>query len=159
MNSNRAVVVTISDRCAGGQAEDRSGPAMLAELDRLDAHPVHRAVVPDEVDRIQAVASGWLGRCEIILCSGGTGVAPRDVTPEAIEPLLERRLPGFGEAMRMLAFERTPRSIVSRGGAGIARNTLVVYMPGSPKAVKECLEWLAPAIKEICAFLRGAAPH
>lgn len=157
--NNRVVVFTISDRCSLGEAEDRSGPAIIDELPRLDATCVHREIIPDDADRIRRGVEAWLGRCEIVITTGGTGVAARDVTPEAIEPLIERRLPGFGEVMRMQAFASVPTSILSRGGAGIARNSLVLYMPGSPRACKECLEWLAPAIRETCKFLRGEKPH
>jgi molybdenum cofactor synthesis domain-containing protein len=156
---NRAVVITISDRCSAGQAEDRSGPAIIDQLVALDASLVHREVIPDDKDRIREAVKTWIGRCELILTTGGTGVAPRDVTPEAIVPLIERPLPGFGEAMRMQAFERTPMSVLSRGGAGITGDSLIVWLPGSVKAVTECVEWLTPAIRHACEFLRGGRPH
>jgi molybdopterin adenylyltransferase len=153
---NRAVVLTISDRSAAGTREDRSGPVLIESLAGVDAVLVHRQIVPDEAAAIRDVVRGWLGRCELILTTGGTGIAPRDVTPEAIEPLLEKRLPGMGEVMRLRAFERLPTSILSRSGAGIAGGTLIVYLPGSPKAVRECMEWLSPAIRHACALLAGA---
>lgn len=156
---NRAVVITISDRCAGGQAVDESGPAIIERLGGLDASVVHREVVPDDVERIRATVEGWLGRVQLIVTTGGTGIAPRDVTPEALAPLVERPLPGFGEVMRIRGFERTKLSIISRGGAGISRGTLLVWLPGSPKAVRECVEWLGPAIRHVCEYLRGFKPH
>lgn len=157
--SNRVMVLTISDRCASGTAEDKSGPAIIEHLHTFDGVLVHRETVPDDVQRIRNAVSAFLGRCELIITTGGTGVAERDVTPEAVVPLIERPLPGFGEVMRMNAFERTPMSILSRGGAGIARKTLVVWLPGSTKGVRECLEWLTPAIRHVCQFLRGEKPH
>jgi molybdopterin adenylyltransferase len=157
--SNRAVVITISDRCSRGEAEDLSGPTLIAELPMIDAALIHREIVPDEPDRIRDAVANWLGRCEVVLTTGGTGVAQRDITPEALRPLIERDLPGFGEVMRLRAFERVKTSVLSRGGAGIAKNTLIVYLPGSPRACKECIEWLAPATREICRFLRGEPPH
>jgi len=157
--SSRAVVLTISDRCARGEAQDVSGPAAIEALPDLDATLVHREIIADERDRIHGAVRTWIDRCELIITTGGTGVAPRDVTPEALAPLIERPLPGFGEAMRLRAFDRAPLSIVSRGGAGIAGKTLIVWLPGAPRAVKECLEWLAPAIRHVCQFLTGAAPH
>ena len=157
--SCRAVVLTISDSRSAGGAADRSGPAIIEHLPMLDAGLIHREIVPDDVDEIQSAVKTWIGRCDIIFTTGGTGVATRDVTPEAIKPLLDRDLPGFGEAMRMRAFDKTPLSIVSRGGAGVANDTLIVWLPGSPKAVSECMEWLAPAIKHVAAFLRGESPH
>ncbi len=157
--SNRAVILTISDRCHRGEVEDRGGPAIFAQLPAFDAVSIHHEIIPDERDRITNVVRSWLGRCDLLITTGGTGVAARDVTPEAIEPLIDRPLPGFGEVMRMRAFERLPLSILSRGGGGIAGNTLIVWLPGSPKAVTECLQWLAPAIKHACQFLRGEKPH
>ncbi|MFO0840488.1 MAG: MogA/MoaB family molybdenum cofactor biosynthesis protein [Phycisphaerae bacterium] len=156
---NRAVVITVSDRCSRGEVEDRSGPVALEHLQALDAACIHREIVPDDVERIRAAVRNWVGRCELIVTSGGTGLAQRDVTPEAIEPLIERRLPGFGEAMRIQTFRKTPLSILSRGGGGVARSTLVIWIPGSPKAVAECLEALTPAIRHACQFLRGDRPH
>jgi len=157
--SARAVVITVSDRSADGRRADASGPAAIEALPDLDASLVHREIVPDEVDRIRDAARRWLDRCDLLLLTGGTGVALRDVTPEAVEPLIQKLLPGFGEIMRMRAFERTPMSILSRGGAGVSGRTLVVWLPGSPKAVTECLHWLAPAIRHACAVLRGDARH
>lgn len=155
----RAVVITISDRCHAGDAVDHSGPAIADRLPLVDAHLVHKSTVPDEVERIRDEVAGWIGRCDLILTTGGTGLAPRDVTPEAIEPLIERPLPGFGEIMRTRAFRHVPTSIVSRGGAGAAQNTLIVWLPGSPKAVRECMDWLSPAIRHACELLRGETGH
>lgn len=132
---------------------------MLAQLAGLDAVSVHQEIVPDEVDAIRRVVAAWIGRCDLVLTSGGTGIAPRDVTPEALLPLIDRHLPGFGEVMRSRAFDRLPMSILSRSGAGIGGATLVVWLPGSPKAVTECLEWLAPAIRHACQMLRGQTDH
>jgi molybdenum cofactor synthesis domain-containing protein len=157
--SHRAVVITISDRCSRGEAEDLSGPAIIERLAELDATLIHRQIVPDDLDTIRQTVATWLDRCDVILTTGGTGLAARDVTPEAIEPLLQRRLPGFGEIMRLRACERTPLSVLSRGGAGTAGRTLIVWLPGSPQAVTECLRWLAPAIHHACELLRGEQPH
>lgn len=156
---NRAVVITVSDRCSRGQASDRSGPAIIEHLGALDASLVHRQIVSDDVEAIRSAASDWIGRCDLLLLTGGTGVTARDCTPEAVRPLLERELPGFGEIMRLRGFDRTPTSIVSRGGAGVAAGTLVVWLPGSPEAVVECLGWLTPAIRHVCELLRGTGPH
>jgi molybdopterin adenylyltransferase len=156
---NRSVVVTISDRCSRGQAEDRSGPTIIEAFSDLDAALVHREIVPDEVPAIRAAVQTWIDRCDMILCTGGTGIAPRDCTPDALLPILERHLPGFGEIMRLRAFDALPTSIASRAGAGVSGRTLIVWMPGSPRAVRECLEWLAPAIRHVCELLRGEGPH
>lgn len=155
----RAVVITISDRCARGAAVDQSGPAVIERLSELDAALVHREVVPDEIDEIRRVVGAWIGRADVIVSTGGTGAAPRDVTPEALAPLIERPLPGFGEVMRLRGFDALPTSILSRGGAGTAGATLIVWLPGSPRAVKECLGWLATAIRHACRLLRGDDVH
>lgn len=151
----RAVVLTISDSRSRGEAEDRGGPAILEQLPALDAVLVHREIIPDEIDRIRAVAQNWIGRCDMLLTTGGTGIAARDVTPEALTPLLERELPGFGEVMRINAFARQPLSVLSRGGGGVAAGTLLVWLPGQPVGVTECLTWLTPAIRHACRMLRG----
>ncbi len=157
--SIRTSVLTISDRCAAGETEDRSGPLIVDWLPTIDATLVRHATVPDEPEQVRTVIREQLPHSDLILTTGGTGIAPRDLTPEAILPLIERALPGFGEVMRLKAFDHQPLSIVSRGGAGIAGRTLIVWMPGSMKAVRECLEWLAPSIKHVCAFLAGEKPH
>ncbi|QOJ15501.1 MAG: MogA/MoaB family molybdenum cofactor biosynthesis protein [Planctomycetia bacterium] len=155
----RAVVLTISDSRSAGQAEDRGGPAILEQLPALDAIAVHREIVPDEVERIRATAGAWINRCDVILATGGTGIALRDVTPEALAPLIERALPGFGELMRVAHADKNPLSIVSRSGAGVSGRTLIVWMPGKPTAVTECLTLLAPAIRHACRILRGDTSH
>lgn len=157
--SARAVVFTISDRCARGAVVDQSGPAVIEMLPLLDAGLVHREIIPDNRTLIQKSVQTWTRRADLIITTGGTGVALRDVTPEALAPLIERGLPGFGELMRLRAYDRTPTSIVSRAGAGISGDALVIWLPGSPKAVRECLEWLAPAVKHVSGFLQGEPPH
>jgi molybdopterin adenylyltransferase len=157
--SNRAVIITVSDRCCQGETTDRSGPTLMELLPSLGARLVHHEIVPDDAARIRSTVAAWLSRAEIVLTTGGTGIGARDVTPEAIGPLIETLLPGFGEIMRVRTFDQTPLSIVSRTGAGIARGTLIVWLPGSPEAVRECLAWIAPAIRHVCEFLRGRSPH
>lgn len=152
---NRAVVITISDSRSRSAAEDLSGPAIVEQLPLIHAGLIHREVVPDEIEAIRTALRTWINRCDVILTTGGTGIAERDVTVEAIGPLVEKMLPGFGEVMRVRAFDATPLSIVSRGGAGISGKTLIVWLPGSVKAVRECIVWLAPAVAHVCAFLRG----
>lgn len=153
------MVITASDRAYLKQRDDLCGPLIIEMLSDLEATLIHREILSDELETIRAAAQRWIQRCELIIVTGGTGVAARDVTPEALLPLIERPLPGFGEIMRGRAFERTPTSIVSRGGAGIAGRTLIIWLPGSPNAVRECIGWTAPAIRHVCGFLRGQAPH
>ncbi|MEP0848158.1 MAG: MogA/MoaB family molybdenum cofactor biosynthesis protein [Phycisphaerae bacterium] len=157
--THRAVVITVSDRCSRGEAADHSGPQIIERLADLDAQLVHRECIPDDAETIRRTAQTWIGRCDVLLLTGGTGIAPRDVTPDALRPLIERELPGFGEVMRQRAFERTPTSVLSRAGAGVCGQTLLVWMPGSPRAVSECVEWLTPAIRHACRQLAGDAAH
>lgn len=152
-----AAVITISDSRFAGQAEDTSGPATAEELARIGLDVIERRVIPDEAGQIAATVRQLIGRVAVIATTGGTGVGPRDVTPDAIRPLFDRELPGFGEIMRSGTFVKTPLSIISRGGAGVAGGTLIIMLPGSPKAVRECLTLVAPAIKHLLKILSGSA--
>jgi molybdopterin adenylyltransferase len=151
--------VTLSDRASSGVYEDRSGP----EIERVLAeHGVVadswiRLVIPDERARIEEILAQLcdLERCELVLTTGGTGPAPRDVTPEATRAVLERELPGFGEIMRVQSFAKVPTAILSRSTAGTRGRTLIVNLPGNPKAIGECLPLVIPAIREALKHLRG----
>jgi molybdopterin adenylyltransferase len=150
--------LTISDRASAGIYEDRSGPAIeeaLAELFRR--HVLFtRALVPDERPQIAAALRDLCDQeaCSLVVTTGGTGPTPRDVSPEATREVLEKELPGFGEIMRARSFDVAPTSILSRATAGVRGRTLVINLPGSPKAVRECLAILAPAIHECLKHLR-----
>lgn len=148
-----AAVFTISDSRSAGTKPDDSGPAIVELLSGFDAACVHQAIIADEAQQIQAALCDWAGRAAIILTTGGTGIAARDVTPEAVAAIIDRPLPGFGEAMRMATFDRMPLSIISRGGAGIRGKCLIVYLPGSPRAVRDCLPPIIPAIKHALKVL------
>jgi len=153
----RAGIVTVSDRGAMGQREDISGKVAEEILRGAGAEVLMREVVPDEVERIREVL---LRGCEelgldLIVTTGGTGVSPRDVTPEATRGLIDKELPGFSEAMRMEGFKKTPHAIISRGICGVRGKTLIVNLPGSPKAVKEGLEVILPAIPHTLEKVRG----
>ncbi len=153
----RAAVITISDKGWRGEREDISG-AVIAEFlgERLGAEIAMREVVPDEVQRIKDVL---LRACnlgmDLIVTTGGTGVSPRDVTPEATREVIERELPGFSEAMRLEGFKKTPHAIISRGVCGLRGKTLIINLPGSPKAVREGLEVILPAIPHTLEKARG----
>ena len=155
--------LTISDRASAGIYADRSGPEIENVLrEFLGAGVVFEAaIVPDEVELISAalrrLADGQ--KCDMVVTTGGTGISPRDVTPEATRAVLEKELPGFGEAMRMQSLARVKTAILSRAVAGTRGRTLIVNLPGKPSAVRECLEILAPAIREGLAHLRGEDPH
>lgn len=155
--------ITISDRASAGAYEDRSGPEIervLSEVfgDNLLFVP---RVVADEVTQISKALCDLadVEVCDVILTTGGTGVSFRDVTPEATCAVLEKELPGFGELMRMQSYAKVKTAILSRATAGTRGKSLIVNLPGKPSAVRECLEILAPAIREGVAHLRGEDPH
>ncbi len=155
--------ITVSDRASAGVYTDQSGPEIekvLREFLGQDAVFVS-LIVPDEVPLISAALKKFAdeAKCDMVITTGGTGIAARDVTPEATRPVLEKELPGFGEAMRMQSLARVKTAILSRALAGTRGTTLIVNLPGKPAAVRECLEILAPAIREGLAHLRGENPH
>jgi molybdopterin adenylyltransferase len=151
--------VTASDRASAGVYEDLSGPAIEQAFVEFvpGEHAFSRRLIPDD----EAAIAGALceladeERCDLVVTTGGTGPGPRDVTPEATRQVLEKELPGFGEIMRLKSFAIAPTAILSRATAGLRGRTLIVNLPGSPKAVRECLEILAPAIAEAVRHLHG----
>jgi molybdopterin adenylyltransferase len=155
--------LTISDRAAAGIYEDLSGPEIESALREVMGAEVQflAAIVPDEVELIAAKLRALADQasCDLIVTTGGTGISARDVTPEATRSVLEKELPGFGEAMRMQSLAKVKTAILSRATAGTRGRSLIVNLPGKPAAVRECLEILAPAIREGIAHLRGEDPH
>jgi molybdopterin adenylyltransferase len=143
-------IVTVSDRASRGEYEDRGGPAIRAYLDDVlvmdwDAYA---RIVPDEQSEIEAVLCELCDdvHCDLVITTGGTGPAKRDVTPEATEAVCEKILPGFGELMRYVSLMSVPTAILSRQTAGVRGETLLLNLPGNPKAIKECLDAVFPAI-------------
>lgn len=155
--------LTVSDRANAGQYADRSGPEIERVLrEAFNGEPEFRSlVVPDEMARIAAALRHLADQegCELIVTTGGTGIGRRDVTPEATREVLERELPGFGEAMRLASFATVKTAILSRATAGTRGGALIINLPGKPSAVKECLDLLLPAVREALAHLRGDDPH
>lgn len=142
-----AMVITVSDRCAQGQREDASGPLLVQLLQDAGYTVTDTAIVPDEYDTIcHALRQAAQADTALILTTGGTGFAPRDITPEVTLSVAERNAPGIAEAMRYHSLTITPRGMLSRGVSVLRGKTLIVNLPGSPKAVKENLEYILPSL-------------
>ena len=141
-------IITISDRAAAGEYEDLGGPALRAEAARRGWSVAAEAIVPDDIARIRETIRSFAAQgCGLILTTGGTGIAPRDVTPEAVRGLLRVELPGFGEAMRAGSLKTTPNAILSRALAGVVDRSLVIALPGKPAGAVECLAFVAGAVE------------
>jgi molybdopterin adenylyltransferase len=147
-------VLTVSDRVSRGEAEDGSGD-LLEELLRADGFEVERALVPDERKEIAASLRDLAGRVQIILTTGGTGLAPRDVTPEATLDVVDREAPGISQALRVDAVHKTPYGLLSRGVAGLIGSTLIVNLPGSTGGCRDGYAVLAPVLPHALELLAG----
>jgi len=151
--------VTLSDRASAGIYQDRSGPEIERILGEAFGTEIdwHREIIPDERQQIEQLLIRLCDAdaCDLIVTTGGTGPAPRDVTPEATRAVLERELPGFGEVMRIMSFPSVPTAILSRATAGTRGRSLILNLPGNPKAIGECLPMLIPAIREAIKHLQG----
>ena len=156
----RAAVLTVSDGVDAGERGDRSGD-LLEELLREDDFDVVRRVVPDDRDTIRAVLAELAGEASLVLTTGGTGFAPRDVTPEATREVLDREAPGLAEAIRADAATRTPHALLSRGLAGLRGGTLIVNLPGSTGGCRDGYAVLRPALRHGLELAAGetATPH
>jgi molybdenum cofactor synthesis domain-containing protein len=157
----KAAVLTISDSVNAGSRADRSGPAVRERLEQLGWSVAVMEVIPDVIseigERLATLADG--GQVSAIFTTGGTGVAPRDVTPEATRTILDREIPGFGELMRLKGRESTPLAALSRSLAGSRGKVLIVNLPGSPKGAIESLDAIVELVPHVLELLRGRTEH
>ena len=152
----RIGILTVSDRASRGEREDASGPVLVDAVTDQGWEVLRRAVVPDEIEAIRATLSDWADAqdLDVILTTGGTGFAPRDVTPEATRAVLERPTPGLDEAMRAASLKVTPHAMLSRSVSGIRKKTLIVNLPGSPRGALENLRVIIPVVGHAIQLLR-----
>jgi molybdenum cofactor synthesis domain-containing protein len=157
MNQIRAAILTLSDKGSRGERVDLSGPALSAWLTERGVHTVQTRVIPDEYDQIVQVLTEWADHdlADLILTTGGTGVSPRDVTPEATAQVCSRMIPGLGELMRLESLKITPMASLSRATAGIRNRSLIINLPGSPKGAMENLAAVWPTIGHGVEKIRG----
>lgn len=152
-------VLTVSDRCARGEQEDLSGARIIGWCEGRGFTVSERDTVPDESAAIVPVLSMWAdGGVDLVITTGGTGLAPRDVTPEATRSVIQREVPGIAEEIRRAGLEATPFAVLSRGVAGVRNGTLIVNLPGSPGGVDDGLKVLAPVVEHAVALARGDDP-
>ncbi len=156
MQPIRAAILILSDKAFRGEREDKSGPTLKGILETC-ADVVSVAILPDEKDQIADYLRNACdgGAVDVLFTSGGTGLAPRDVTPEATLSVIERSVPGIPEAIRAYSMQKTNRAMLSRGIAGVRGRTLIINLPGSPKAVAECMEVILPVLAHAVETLRG----
>ena len=156
MTAVRAAVITVSTKGAAGTRIDESGPAMSDALTAAGHEVLTSALVTDDIAAVaNAILDAVRSGANVVLTSGGTGLSPNDVTPEATRRVIDREIPGIAEALRARALEKTPHGMLSRGVAGAVGATLVVNLPGSPRAVRESLETLLPVLPHAVELLAG----
>lgn len=153
----RVVIITVSDRGASGERQDTSGPEIASIVSNAGYSVVEKLIVPDDKSLICNKLIFWSdgGEADLILTTGGTGVSPRDVTPDATLEVIDKQLPGLPEAMRRVSASITPHAMLSRAVAGIRGKTLIVNLPGSPKAARENLEVILPALHHAIEKIKG----
>ena len=161
MSKINAVVITASDACARGEREDASGAALVQLLTGLGAEVVATKILSDDLDPLTQSLIDFADRDDVnlIITTGGTGLGPRDNTPEATQRIIEREAPGIAEAIRAESLKVTPMAMISRGISGVRSGTLIVNLPGSPKAVKESFAVIAPVLPHAMDLLAGRTRH
>jgi molybdenum cofactor synthesis domain-containing protein len=156
-----AVIITASDACARGEREDKSGELLAQLLTEIGAHIVAKEILSDDLEPLSDKLCEYADRPDVnlILTTGGTGFGPRDNTPEATLQIIEREAPGLSEAMRIETLRNTPMAMISRGVSGIRSSTLIINLPGSPKAVRESFAVIKPVLKHAVDLLAGETRH
>ncbi len=150
-------ILTVSDKGWAGERQDKSGEVIREILSKTDVHVVNYDIVPDEKEAIAQKLVQWADEAgiDVIITTGGTGLNPRDVTPEATLSVVDRVAPGFTEVMRAESFKKTPHAMLSRAITGIRRSCLIINLPGSPKAARECLEVILAALPHAVETMKG----
>ncbi|HBB15601.1 MAG: molybdenum cofactor biosynthesis protein [Syntrophus sp. RIFOXYC2_FULL_54_9] len=153
----KAVIITVSDKGSRGEREDGSGPEIAGLLQAMGMEIIARRIIPDEKEMIRPALIEWseTDKADLIVTTGGTGVSPRDVTPDATREVIEREIPGMAEAMRRQSMLVTPHAMISRALVGIRGRTLIINLPGSPKGARENLNVLLPALAHAIEKIKG----
>lgn len=152
----KVAVLTLSDKGSQGKRKDRSGPIIEKMVKKIGGEVIHYDILPDEKALIKKKLVSLCRAADLVLTTGGTGLSPRDVTPEATREVITRPIPGIPEAMRLTGLKKTPFSMISRAAAGVRNRTLIINLPGSPEAVRENLETVLPVIPHAVEKIKGS---